>query len=59
MRPQRKRMMVETTRAFVKLKQNKAVVSAGGTNFGNFNPAQHPSFGRWPQIQVERIGVGG
>ena len=28
--------------------------------FGNFNPAQHLiSFGRWPQIQVERIGVGG
>ena len=34
MRPQRKRMIVETTRAFVKLKQNKAAVSAGGTKFG-------------------------
>ena len=33
MRPQRKRMIVETTRAFVKLKQNKAAVSAGGTKF--------------------------
>ena len=30
MRPQRKIMMVETTYAFVKLKQIKAAVSAGG-----------------------------
>ena len=27
--------MVETTRAFVKLKQNKAAVSAGGTKFND------------------------
>ena len=33
MRLQQKRMMVETTRAFVKLKQNKAAVSVGGTKF--------------------------
>ena len=33
MRPQRKRMMVETTHAFVKLKQIKAAVSAGGIKF--------------------------
>ena len=33
MRPQRKRMLVETTYAFVKLKQIKAAVSAGGINF--------------------------
>ena len=33
MQPQQKRMMVEITRAFVKLKQNKAAVSAGGTKF--------------------------
>ena len=32
MRPQRKIMMVETTHAFVKLKQIKAAVSAGGIN---------------------------
>jgi len=30
MQPQRKRMMVETTRAFVKLKQTKAALPAGG-----------------------------
>ena len=34
MRPQRKIMMVETTHAFVKLKQIKAAVSAGGIKFG-------------------------
>ena len=28
-------------------------------HFGNFNPAQRLGFGRLPQIQVERIGVGG
>ena len=33
MRPQRKIMMVETTHAFVKLKQIKAAVSAGGIKF--------------------------
>ena len=33
MRPQRKIMMVETTHAFVKLKQLKAAVSAGGIIF--------------------------
>ena len=33
MRPQRKIMMVETTHAFVKLKQIKAAVSAGGIIF--------------------------
>ena len=33
MRPQRKVMMVETTYAFVKLKQIKAAVSAGGIQF--------------------------
>ena len=33
MRPQRKIMMVETTYAFVKLKQIKAAVSAGGIKF--------------------------
>ena len=33
MRPQRKIMMVETTHAFVKLKQIKAAVSAGGIQF--------------------------
>ena len=27
--------------------------------FGNLNPARHLSFGCLPQIQVERIGVGG
>jgi hypothetical protein len=27
--------------------------------FGNFNPAQHLSFGCLPQIQVERIGARG
>ena len=35
MRPQRKIMMVETTHAFVKLKQIKAAVSAGGIKFQN------------------------
>ena len=42
MRPQRKIMMVETlvetTRAFIKLKQIKAAVSAGGTKFLNTEP---------------------
>ena len=42
MRPQRKIMMVETTHAFVKLKQIKAAVSAGGIKFkppaGSFAP---------------------
>ena len=33
MRPQRKIMMVEATYAFVKLKQIKAAVSAGGIKF--------------------------
>ena len=33
MRPQRKIMMVETTYAFVNLKQFKAAVSAGGIKF--------------------------
>ena len=35
MRPQRKIMMVEATYAFVKLKQIKAAVSAGGIKFNN------------------------
>ena len=33
MQPQRKIMIVETTRAFVKLNQAKAAVSAGGIKF--------------------------
>ena len=37
MRPQRKIMMVETTHAFVKLKQIKAAVSAGGIKFDWFS----------------------
>ena len=37
MRPQRKIMMVETTHAFVKLKQIKAAVSAGGIKFAELN----------------------
>ena len=43
MRPQRKIMMVEATYAFVKLKQIKAAVSAGGIKF-SFGKAQstHP-----------------
>ena len=41
MRPQRKIMMVEATYAFVKLKQIKAAVSAGGIKFDHQVTSNH------------------
>ena len=56
MRPQRKRMMVETTRAFVKLKQNKAAVSAGGTKFQQrIAPAANQHDGNQPHSALDSL----
>ena len=56
MRPQRKIMMVEATYAFVKLKQIKAAVSAGGIKFPT---NAHPSINRITQelVLVQLVGV--
>jgi hypothetical protein len=52
MRPQRKIMMVETTHAFVKLKQIKAAVSAGGIKFKQVQPHLHLQYDLRDAINV-------